>query len=139
MAATISEEGYPPSWDHADNSDIHHSGNPQNTYGRLPPAQPGQQPLTSRESLESNANVQVPPTPTKSSHSPPRSSAESPRPSGSRWRDSALPATFELPDAAAIDTNTLVEPNFDEAVLRQLIELDVRHIEYIYACFVRKI
>ena len=124
-ATTMSEEGYPSSWDHAESSDVHHSGNPQNTYGRLPLSQG--QPLTSRESLDVNVNVQVPPTPTKST-SPPRSSAESPRPSGSRWRDSALPVPVDLPDNATVDTATLVEPNFDENVLRKLIDTDVKKI-----------
>lgn len=119
---TMSEERYSPSsWDNGDGSEAHHSAQPHNGYSRQPLTQGPV--VVSRESLDI-----VPPTPTKSI-SPPRSSADSPsRPSGSKWRDSALPApvTAELPDNVTLDSATLVEPSFDENVLRALCDMDVR-------------
>ncbi|KAI0918052.1 hypothetical protein AcV5_002832 [Taiwanofungus camphoratus] len=116
----MSEERYSPSsWDNGDGSEAHHSAQPHNGYSRQPLTQGPV--VVSRESLDI-----VPPTPTKSI-SPPRSSADSPsRPSGSKWRDSALPApvTAELPDNVTLDSATLVEPSFDENVLRALCDMD---------------
>lgn len=125
----MSEERYSPSsWENADGSDTHHSAQVHNGYGRLPLSQGHQ--VGSGESL--NLNGAGPPTPTKS-NTPPRSSAESPtRPSGSRWRDSVLPAATEVPDNATIDSATLVEPSFDENVLRALCDMDVS-VLFIYS------
>ncbi|EPT01218.1 hypothetical protein FOMPIDRAFT_1145269 [Fomitopsis schrenkii] len=109
----MSEGRYSPSSiDHADGSEAHHSVS-NNGYV------PGQ-PVESRESLD--VNGAVPPTPTKST-TPPRSSTESPtRFSTQRWRDSTLPAPAA--EVADVDGATLVEPSFDENVLRALCDLD---------------
>ncbi|CDO68401.1 hypothetical protein BN946_scf184815.g48 [Trametes cinnabarina] len=92
-------------------------------------------------------NDGAPPTPTKST-SPPRSSVESAQRPGGRWRDSTLPAAGAQSDlghglprvsveesvvsgedgfdgaASAVEMATLVEPSFDENVLRALCETD---------------
>ncbi|KZT66142.1 RhoGAP-domain-containing protein [Daedalea quercina L-15889] len=114
----MSEGRYSPSsWDHADGSEAHHSVN----HAYEPPLPPGP-PVQSQESLDANGTV--PPTPTKST-SPPRSSTESPtRLSAQRWRDSTLPPPAEAPDTVTLDSATLVEPSFDENVLRALCDLD---------------
>ncbi|KAA1468895.1 GTPase activating protein [Dentipellis sp. KUC8613] len=63
------------------------------------------------------------------SMSPPRSSTDTEsadRASLSRWRDSTV-TTADRPDGASLiqsDSITVVEPNFDESVLRALCELD---------------
>ncbi|KAH9830027.1 Rho GTPase activation protein [Rhodofomes roseus] len=110
----MSEGRYSPSsWDHADGSETNHSAN--HSYEPGPPVE-------SRESLD--VNGAVPPTPTKST-SPPRSSTESPtRLSSQRWRDSTLQPPTEVPDTVTVDSATLVEPSFDENVLRALCDLD---------------
>ena len=122
----MSEGRYSPSsFDHADGSEAHHS---VSNNGYVPA-----QPVESRESLD--VNGAVPPTPTKST-SPPRSSTESPtRFSNQRWRDSTLPAPAV--EAADVDGATLVEPSFDENVLRALCDLDVRlrhDMDYMLPC-----
>ncbi|KAH9931810.1 GTPase activating protein [Fomitopsis serialis] len=110
----MSEGRYSPaSWDHADGSETHHSSNHVYTPG---------QPVGSHESLDANGTV--PPTPTKST-SPPRSSTESPTQlSAQRWRERALTPPAEAPDSVTVDSATLVEPSFDENVLRALCDLD---------------
>jgi len=115
----MSEERYSPSWENAEGSDTNHSALPHNAYGRLPGSQA--QHIGSGESFDLNG---VPPTPTKS-NSPPRSSVESlTRQFGSKWRDSMLPVTSEMPDNGTLDSATLVEAGFDESVLRALCDLD---------------
>ena len=123
----MSEGRYSPSsFDHADGSDAHHSVS-NNGYA------PGQ-PVESRESLD--VNSAVPLTPTKST-SPPRSSTESPtRFCNQRWRDITLPAPGAA-EVTDVDGATLVEPSFDENVLRALCDLDVRMrhvIDYMLPC-----
>ena len=120
----MSEGRYSPtSFDHADGSEVHHSVS-NNGYV------PGQ-PVESRDSLD--VNGAVPLTPTKST-SPPRSSTESPTRLSSQ-RYSTLPApAAEVTD---VDGATLVEPSFDENVLRALCDLDVRmrHVtDYMLHC-----
>lgn len=111
----MSEEGYPSSWDHADSDP--QTSNHGHGYDRMPPSQP----YYSRESLD------VPLTPTKSV-SPPRSSAESPtRSTHTKWRDSSIPVVH---NGSVADTETLVDSNFDETVLRALCDLDVRYVLY---------
>lgn len=116
MAATISEEGYPPStWTHTDSD--HPPSNAGHGYSRMAPTQP----YYSRESLDMPGAAPL--TPTKSS-SPPRSSAESPtRLHNPRWRDSTLAATV-IPNGS-VGEDTLVDTSFDENVLRALCDLDV--------------
>ena len=113
MAATMSEEGYATSWDHADSDHFDRTTPSQHYY--------------SRESLD------IPLTPTKSI-SPPRSSAESPtRSTHLKWRESSVPATSVVHNGSIADSETLAEPNFDETVLRALCDLDVRCRSY-YGC-----
>ncbi|KAI8985727.1 GTPase activating protein [Trametes punicea] len=93
----------------------------------------------SHQSYQSQAqnyphNDGAPPTPTKST-SPPRSSAESAHRPAARWRDSTLPGAGgpsdlghgqALPRVSVDETEmaTLVEPSFDENILRALCETD---------------
>ncbi|KAI0339450.1 RhoGAP-domain-containing protein [Trametopsis cervina] len=111
MAATMSDEGYPSSWENADSD--HPASNSGHGY-RMPPTQA----YYSRESLD------VPLTPSKSV-SPPRASAESPTtPAILRWRDSSLPTAAVVPNGSTADTDTLADSSFDENVLRALCDLD---------------
>jgi Rho GTPase-activating protein RGD1 len=120
MAASISEEGYPPSWDHADSD--HHTSNHGHGYTKIPPTQP----YYSRESLD---------TPLSASISPPRSSAESPtRLTNSRWRDSSIPLTGAS-NGSVVDTDALPDSNFDETVLHALCETDVHMFDFIALYF----
>ena len=72
-----------------------------------------------------------PTLPTNLLSSPPRSSSESAgRTSSSKWRDSLSQTTLERRDTiTTVTTNpetvNVVEPNFDENVLRMLCDLDV--------------
>ena len=102
----------------------------------------------------------APPTPTKST-SPPRSSAESAHRPAGRWRDSTMPpgaggmsdlghgqgiprvSVEESVDsrdglvdgaASAAEMATLVEPSFDENILRALCETDVSPIRFVTVC-----
>lgn len=75
-----------------------------------------------------------PTLPTNSLSSPPRSSSESAgRTSSSKWRDSLSHSTLERRDTiTTIHTNpetpNVVEPTFDESVLRMLCGLDVSRL-----------
>lgn len=94
---------------------------------------PAQPPIS--VSTSSPPNVTIPPRPSlssKSSSSPPRSSTDvdfvgksSPSATG-RWR-SSLAATqgTDVTSSTQSDTTTVVEPGFDESVLRALCDLDV--------------
>lgn len=97
-----------------------------------------QQPVISASSSTNNSpNVAISSRPSlssKSSSSPPRSSTEvdlatKPSPSSTaRWRNSLPPSAqrAEAPSAAAQSgASTVVEPSFDENVLRALCDLDV--------------
>ena len=72
-----------------------------------------------------------PTLPTNPLSSPPRSSSESVgRTSSSKWRDSLSHATLERRDTITTitttpETSNVVEPSFDENVLRMLCDLDV--------------
>ena len=72
-----------------------------------------------------------PTSPTNPISSPPRSSSESAgRTSSVKWRESLNQATLERRDTITTitsnpDTPNVVEPNFDENVLRMLCGLDV--------------
>ena len=116
----MGDDDYSPSvWDSADHSD---PSNPGHTpYGL---SQPGNLPLL-HESATTPAFTS---TPGKPSSPPPRSSSDSlGRSSTSRRRDS-VPVTVDRKDtlsAIPSDIASLVEPSFDENVLRALCELDV--------------
>ena len=90
-------------------------------------------------SSSNSPNVVIPSRPSlssKSSSSPPRSSTEAdlagkPSPSvtaTARWRNSLPPVAQRSEPVAPPQTEsiTVVEPTFDESVLRALCELDVR-------------
>ena len=115
----MGDDGYSPSvWDSADHSD---PSNPGHTpYG----LQPGNLSLLN-ESATTPALISAP---GKQSSPPPRSSSDSlGRSSPSRRRDS-IPFTVERKDTLSTipsDVVSLVEPSFDENVLRALCELDV--------------
>jgi hypothetical protein len=94
---------------------------------------PAQTPISA--STSNSPNVAIPSRPSlssKSSSSPPRSSTEvdfvgkSSPSATARWRNS-LPATqrADVTSSAQSDSNTVVEPGFDESVLRALCDLDV--------------
>jgi hypothetical protein len=87
-------------------------------------------------SSSNSPNVAIPSRPSlssKSSSSPPRSSTEADlagRPSPSvtataRWRNS-LPPVAQRSEPPQTESIVVVEPSFDESVLRALCELDVR-------------
>ena len=92
-------------------------------------------------SSSNSPNVAIPSRPSlssKSSSSPPRSSTEAdlagkPSPSATttaRWRNSLPPTAHRsdpMPPTQA-ESITVVEPTFDESVLRALCELDVRDL-----------
>lgn len=118
------DDGYSPSvWDSADHSD---PSNPGHTppYGLF---QPGNLPLL-HESATTPAFTSAPGNP---SSPPPRSSSDSlGRSSTSRRRDS-IPITVDRKDTLSTipsDVASLVEPSFDENVLRALCELDVSDV-----------
>ncbi|KAI9440763.1 RhoGAP-domain-containing protein [Lactarius indigo] len=111
-------------------------GSPTATHSPHPlqshPLQP-----TIPASSSNSPNVAIPSRPSissKSSSSPPRSSTEAdlagrPSPSAtatSRWRNSLPPAVQRSDPAPATQTESIavVEPTFDESVLRALCELD---------------
>ncbi len=86
-------------------------------------------------STSNSPNVVIPSRPSlssKSSSSPPRSSTDvdfvgkSSPSATARWRNS-FPATqrTDVSPSAQSDSNTVVEPGFDESVLRALCDLDV--------------
>ena len=116
----MGDDGYSPSvWDSADHSD---PSNPGHTpYGLF---QPGNLSLL-HESATTPAFMSAP---AKPSSPPPRSSSDSlGRSSTSRQRDS-IPMTADRKDTLSTipsDIVSLVEPSFDENVLRALCELDV--------------
>ena len=85
-----------------------------------------------------NSFPNTPHTPSTTDHtsstnptsSPPRSSSESVGRTSSKWRESLSQATLERRDTITTitsnpDTPSVVEPNFDENVLRMLCGLDV--------------
>jgi len=109
---------------------IAHSPHPIHSH----PAQPA-----ISASSSNSPNIAIPSRPSlssKSSSSPPRSSTEvdltakPPSSATTRWRNS-LPPGMQRADvtsglgAPQRDTNTVVEPGFDESVLRALCDLDV--------------
>ncbi|KII87261.1 hypothetical protein PLICRDRAFT_55243 [Plicaturopsis crispa FD-325 SS-3] len=112
------DDGYSSSpWENTDTSDINSTNN--SAYER-----PHPQPLT----LDSPpASSSLPPP--SSSASPPRSSTDSTSaPSSSKWRDSPG-ASIDRRDTVLSsipqsEMETLVEPGFDENVLRALCDLD---------------
>lgn len=116
----MGDDGYSPSvWDSADHSDTSNPGHAP--YGLT---HPGNLPLL-YESATTPAFTFVPGKP---SSPPPRSSSDSlGRSSTSRRRDS-MPITVDRKDMLSTipsDVASLVEPSFDENVLRALCELDV--------------
>lgn len=93
-------------------------------------------------SSSNSPNVAIPSRPSlssKSSSSPPRSGTEAdlagkPSPSATataRWRNSLPPAAHRSDPIPATQTEpiAIVEPTFDESVLRALCELDVRFLK----------
>ncbi|KDQ50698.1 hypothetical protein JAAARDRAFT_199693 [Jaapia argillacea MUCL 33604] len=119
VGEVLNRDHLPLNWDNPDASDA-----PSNSdYGAFRRRSPGQR-APSPDSMTLNSQS-MPPPPTKPG-SPPRSSSESAgRASSSRWRDS-LTTTLERRDtySTAADTNSIVEPNFDENILRALCDLD---------------
>jgi hypothetical protein len=109
-------------------------GSPTATNGPHPfQPHPAQSPTSASTSNSPNVAIQSRPSlSSKSSSSPPRSSTEvdfvgkSSPSATARWRNS-LPATqrADVTSSAQSDANTVVEPGFDESVLRALCELDV--------------
>jgi Rho GTPase-activating protein RGD1 len=109
-------------------------GSPTATNGPHPFQSHPAQSSTSA-STSNSPNVAIPSRPSlssKSSSSPPRSSTEvdfvgkSPPSATARWRNS-LSATqrADTTSSTQSDSNTVVEPGFDESVLRALCDLDV--------------
>ena len=105
-----------------------------------PHPHPAQPPIS--VSTSNPPNVTIPSRPSlssKSSSSPPRSSTDvdfvgksSPSATG-RWR-SSLAATqrTDVTSSAQSDSTTVVEPGFDESVLRALCDLDVSVMRLAY-------
>src|SRR6266571_1050765 len=113
-------------------------GSPTATHSPHPFQSHPPQPIIPASSSNST-NVAIPSRPSlssKSSSSPPRSSTEAdlagkPSPSvaaTARWRNSLPPAAqrSDLTPATQTESIAVVEPTFDESVLRALCELDVR-------------
>ena len=109
-------------------------GSPTATNGPHPYQSHPAQSSTSASNSNS-PNVAIPSRPSlssKSSSSPPRSSTEvdfvgkSSPSATARWRNSLSTAQREDGTSSAqSDSNTVVEPGFDESVLRALCDLDV--------------
>lgn len=110
-------------------------GSPTATNGPHPfQPHPAQPPLS--VSTSNPPNVTIPSRPSlssKSSSSPPRSSTDvdfvgksSPPSATARWRNSlAATQRTDVASSAQSDSPTVVEPGFDESVLRALCDLDV--------------
>jgi hypothetical protein len=106
-----SSVGHSTAWDHT------------NTWRQTDPA------LDGPNAYPRSGPSDTPISPSTSGSPPPRSSVESPRrPSTSKYRDSIQVAVERAETASFIHSEppTLVEPNFDESVLRSLCDLDVR-------------
>ena len=107
----MAEEGYLSSaWESGDQSDLAGHGRPQlRTFDSAEVSSPAPQPMTSS------------PQPRSSNDSAGRSST-------SRWQESPPAVSMERRDTLTIqsDSASLVEPSFDENVLRALCDLDVR-------------
>ncbi len=121
--------------DEAGSTDGHGTvGSPTSTNGPHAFQSHPAQPLISA-STSNPPNVTIPSRPSlssKSSSSPPRSSTDvdfvgkSSPSTTARWRNS-VPATprTDVTSGAQSDSTTVVEPGFDESVLRALCDLDV--------------
>lgn len=124
----MGDDAYSPSvWDSTDHSD---PSNPGHTpYG----LQPGNLSFL-HESATTPAFISAQ---GKQSSPPPRSSSDSlGRSSTSRRRDS-IPITVDRKDTLSTilsDVSSLVEPSFDENVLRALCELDVSFTAWLWNC-----
>jgi len=122
----MADECYPsPAWESTETSDPNTNQIP--TYGLFQPNNPS----LIQESATAPA---LSPLPVKSTSPPPRSSSDSLGPSPtSKWRDSVT-LTIERKDTLSTipsDAISLVEPSFDENVLRVLCELDVSILNYV--------
>jgi hypothetical protein len=121
LNVAMADEGYSTAWESTDNSDP--NTNQTLVYGLFQPNNPS----LIHESATAPALSQLPVKST-SPPPPPRSSSDSlGRSSTSRWRDS-VPVAIERKDTLSTipsDAISLVEPSFDENVLRVLCELDV--------------
>ncbi|EGN95220.1 hypothetical protein SERLA73DRAFT_95907 [Serpula lacrymans var. lacrymans S7.3] len=120
----MADDGYSSSaWESTDNSDPSNATH-TNSYARSLPAHPA---VFHESSSTSPPNHQIPSLPPKSSSPPPRSSSDSAgRSSTSKWRDSFTVPVERRDTLSTIpsDVGSLVEPSFDENVLRALCELD---------------
>lgn len=120
LNVAMADEGYSSTaWESTDNSDPNTNQTP--IYGLFQPNNPSL--------IHESATVPaLSPLPVKSTSPPPRSSSDSlGRSSTSRRRDS-VPVAVERKDTLSTipaDAISLVEPSFDENVLRVLCELDV--------------
>lgn len=119
----MAEDGYSSStaWENADNSDLHN----HSSYGR-----PSFQSLESVEEHSSSAPhiMSISPQPRSSTDSSGKSPKSQP------WRDNAASLTDRRDTLTTIHSGTpsLVEPTFDENVLRALCELDVTTCSILY-------
>jgi len=119
----MAEDGYSSStaWENADNSDL----NNHSAYGR-----PSFQSLESVEEHSSSAPhiMSISPQPRSSTDSSGKSPKSQP------WRDNAASLTDRRDTLTTIHSGTpsLVEPTFDENVLRALCELDVTTCSILY-------
>jgi len=125
LNVAMADDGYSSTaWESTDNSDPNTNQTP--IHGLFRPNNPS----LIHESATAPALSLLP---VKSSSPPPRSSSDSlGRSSTSRWRDS-VPVTIEHKDAQSAlpaDAISLVEPSFDENVLRVLCELDVSILQH---------
>ncbi|KAF8892131.1 Rho GTPase activation protein [Infundibulicybe gibba] len=110
MGTETAEEGYnSTAWESSDHSDFQTSA--ANSYGRPT--------LQMIDSLDSSQQKSTSPQPRSSTDSVARSST-------SRWRESptVVPERRDTITAATSDIASLVEPSFDEHILRALCELD---------------
>ena len=131
--ALMADEGYAGSaWDYNMNNspDSPSAANPPMSPGHTRPSLSLQSSTNSSYSPRDSPNSAMPHLahlPLNSAASPPRSSSESAgQPAGGKWRDSLRPlerrdTITSLPS----DAGSIVEPSFDENVLRALCEMDV--------------
>lgn len=128
-----SSVGHSTAWDQTSNW---HAYDGSDTHGSdyKPYARPH---LPHAPSRDSDSLATSPLAPSGSSSPPPRTSADSGgRPSTSRYRDS-LQVAAERRDTASAglsEAPPLVEPSFDENVLRALCDLDVSSFAHLQTC-----
>ncbi|KZT25115.1 RhoGAP-domain-containing protein [Neolentinus lepideus HHB14362 ss-1] len=129
----MSDDGAPATWENGPSSDYEHhsSGSPYSPsqYPYSGPRSASHHQSLSRDSLNAEgSSSSIPLPPTKTTSPVPRSSSESHgRSSSSQWRESAQVTLERKETYSTLPTTeapSVVEPSFDENILRALCDLD---------------